>query len=105
MIVSNKGGLPETITDGIILKKIDENEIYKNIEKLIVNEKIRKKYQINSFKNFKYTHKFISNLIDNYRSNLIKKIYESKILYSNKTLKILHVANFNERHDGRLYFV
>ena len=105
VIVSNKGGLPETITDGIILKKIDENEIYKNIEKLIVNEKIRKKYQINSFKNFKYTHKFISNLIDNYRSNLIKKIYESKILYSNKTLKILHVANFNERHDGRLYFV
>jgi glycosyltransferase involved in cell wall biosynthesis len=105
VIVSNKGGLPETITDGIILKKIDEYEIFKNIEKLIKNPKLRKKYQINSFNNFKYTHKFITNLIDKYRLNLIKLNTNSRVEHSNKTLKILHVANFNERHDGRLYFV
>ncbi|MDC0215677.1 glycosyltransferase [Candidatus Pelagibacter sp.] len=105
VIVSNRGGLPETITDGIILKKIDDNEIFKSIEKLIKNEKIRKKYQINSYKKFKYTHKFISSIIDNYRSNLIHIIDKSETVYSNKTLKVLHVANFNERHDGRLYFV
>ena len=29
VIISNKGGLPETITDGIILRKLDVNNVYK----------------------------------------------------------------------------
>ena len=35
VIISNKGGLPETITDGIILRKLDVNNVYKSIKKLI----------------------------------------------------------------------
>ena len=31
VIISNRGGLPETITNGRILKKLNVNEIYKNI--------------------------------------------------------------------------
>ena len=38
VIISNKGGLPETITDGIILKKLNSDEIYKNIKELIINK-------------------------------------------------------------------
>ena len=40
-IVSNRGGLPETVTDGIILKKLNEKELYKNIQFLINNKKYR----------------------------------------------------------------
>ena len=29
VIISNRGGLPETITNGIILKKLDVKNIYK----------------------------------------------------------------------------
>ena len=42
VIISNKGGLPETITNGIILKNLTVNEIYKNIKDLIFNHKKRK---------------------------------------------------------------
>ena len=34
-IISNKGGLSETTDHGIILKKVDEANLYKNIKKLI----------------------------------------------------------------------
>ena len=43
VIISNKGGLPETITNGVIVKKLDVPNVYKEIEKLIKN----KKYRIN----------------------------------------------------------
>ena len=39
VIISNKGGLPETITDGIILKKLTVNDLYRNIKNLILNKK------------------------------------------------------------------
>ena len=45
VIISNRGGLPETITNGIILKKLNEQELFKEIEFLIKNNTIRKKYQ------------------------------------------------------------
>ena len=47
VIISNKGGLPETITNGIILKKLSSNEIFKEIELLIKNKNIRKKFTKN----------------------------------------------------------
>ena len=52
VIVSNKGGLPETITDGIILKNLSSDEIYKNIKELIINKVKLKKIQKNSLKIF-----------------------------------------------------
>ena len=39
VIISNRGGLPETITDGIILRKLNSNEIYLAIKKLILNKR------------------------------------------------------------------
>ena len=35
VIISDKGGLPETLKDGIILKKLNEKFLFKEIEKLI----------------------------------------------------------------------
>ena len=103
VIISNKGGLPETITNGIILKKLDFNNIYKEIESLILNKKKRKELQILSLKNFFLSHKYVSNLIDQIKDEKLsnKKYY---LNINKKTLRILHVTNFNERHDGRLFF-
>ena len=77
-IISNRGGLPETITNGRILKKLNVNEIYKNIEDLIKNSSIRKKYQRLSYKNFYLSHEYVSDLIDKVRNNL-SKISNSQI--------------------------
>ena len=104
VIISNRGGLSETITNGVILKKLDYLSVYKEIEKLIINSSKRKKLQSLSLKNFFLTHSYISKLIDNVRDIKLstnKKIYLQK---SKKTLRILHVTNFNERHNGRLFF-
>lgn len=104
-IVSNRGGLPETITNGIILKKLNVVEVFKKIKLLIDNDKLRRKYQKNSYSNYKFTHEYISKLIDNYRDNLLNFPIKKGNSFTKKSLKILHVANFNERHDGRLFFV
>ena len=52
-----------------------------------------------------HTHENIVNKIDTYRFAAINS-NSFKINYYNKKekLKILHVTNFNERHDGRLFF-
>ena len=57
-----------------------------------------------SIQNFYLTHEFVSKLIDDYRS---EKLFLNKAFYFKsklKNLRILHVTNFNERLDGRLFF-
>ena len=104
VIISNKGGLPETITNGVILKKINSNELYKSIENLILDKKKLKNLQIKSLKNFYLTDNYSSKKIDKYRDKLLNSFYFEKNNLNLKNLKILHVTNFNERHDGRLFY-
>jgi len=105
-IISNKGGLPETVTNGIILKNLSINTVYKAINDLIENKEKRVKIQKLSIKNFFHTNKVSSKNIDEYREKLlpIKKNLNRLNLRLGKSLRILHVTNFNERHDGRLFF-
>ena len=100
VIITNRGGLPETITNGVIVDKLSKLNIYNAIEKLILNKKIRTNLQKLSIKNFILTNKNASNLIDAYREKILKNLIEKK----KKKLKILHVTNFNERHNGRLFY-
>ena len=104
VIISNRGGLPETITNGIILNKLNYLELYKAIEELILNIKKRQELQRLSIKNFYLTHKYVSKKIDDYRDNILKKRTEQFNIKAHKSLKILHVTNFNERHNGRLFY-
>ena len=104
VIISNRGGLPETITNGIILNKLNYLELYKAIEELILNKKKRQELQRLSIKNFYLTHKYVSKKIDDYRDNILKKRTEQFNIKAHKSLKILHVTNFNERHNGRLFY-
>tara|TARA_B100000787_G_C16195055_1_gene300188 strand:+ start:264 stop:2369 length:2106 start_codon:yes stop_codon:yes gene_type:complete len=99
-IISNKGGLPETTSDALVLKDINSMSLYILIKKLITDVKLREVLQINSIKNFYLTNTFVSKLIDNIRDKVSKKSFTQKI----KKLKILHITNFNERHNGRLFY-
>ena len=104
VIITNKGGLPETVTDAKIISNLNEKKLTSTISYLIKDNKFRKKLQTLSIKNFYLTHKFVSNKIDEYRS---EKLYFNKNIFlkiKNKSLRILHVTNFNERLDGRLFF-
>ena len=100
VIITNRGGLPETITNGVIVEKLSKKNIFDAIENLILNSKNRKKLQNLSLKNFTLTNKNASKLIDTYRDKLIN----NSNLIKKKKLKILHVTNFNERHNGRLFY-
>ena len=90
VIISNRGGLPETITDGIILNKLTVSNIYKNIKNLIMKNKKLIDIQKKSYKNFYLDNKFISEKIDNYRNNFFYKSNKK-----DKKLRILHITNFN----------
>ncbi|MDA7802052.1 glycosyltransferase [Candidatus Pelagibacter sp.] len=105
VIISDKGGLKETITDGIIIKKNSVTNIFNAIDHLIINKKKLIHLQKKSYENFYLTNKFACNLIDTYRSKLLDKkltTNNKKILKSK--LKIIHITNFNERHNGRLFY-
>ena len=103
VIISNKGGLPETITNGIILKNLTVKEIYNKIRDLIKNSNKRNNYQKLSYKNFYLSHQYVSKQIDTVRNNLLK-INSPNIYLKPSNLRILHITNFNERHNGRLFF-
>ncbi len=103
VIITNKGGLPETITNARILKKLDLKNLEKNIKFLIDNKKERLILQKKSIENFYLTHKFVTKKIDDYRDEKLK--INNFFTKKNKTnLRILHITNFNERLDGRLFF-
>ena len=102
VIITKRGGLPETITNGIILNKLSKNSVYLAIKNLIHNKKNRTEIQKLSVQNFNLTHKNASMQIDDYRNEIFDKNKFNKFI--NKKLKILHVTNFNERHNGRLFY-
>jgi glycosyltransferase involved in cell wall biosynthesis len=104
VIITNKGGLPETITNARILDKLDQPNLEKSIRFLIENKSYRKTLQKKSILNFYLTHKFVTKKIDDYRDEKLqinKKFFTKKVF---KNLRILHITNFNERLDGRLFF-
>jgi glycosyltransferase involved in cell wall biosynthesis len=100
VIITNRGGLPETITNGVIVEKLNKPNVYNAIEKLILSKKNRVNLQNLSLKNFILTDKHASKLIDNYRQKVLENLTQKK----KKKIKILHVTNFNERHNGRLFY-
>ena len=103
VIISNRGGLKETITNGVIMKKLNHINLFNEIENLIKNKKKRENLQRLSLKNFYLSHSYVSKMLDKVRDQsfkLIKKFNIKKKI----SLRVLHVTNFNERHDGRLFF-
>ena len=104
VVITNKGGLPETITNAKILKTLSSKELKKLLNQLIKNIDLRKSLQKLSIKNFYLTHNFVAKNIDNYRQEKIQSIKNFFIPKKKSKLRILHITNFNERLDGRLFF-
>ena len=102
VIISNRGGLPETSKSAIILKKVNSNEIFNEIEKLIINKNKLVSLQKLNYKNFTFNHKYISKIIDNIRNEFSGlSLFNIK---KNRILKIMHITNVNERFNGRLHY-
>ena len=99
-ITSTKGGLPETFDNKLFINQVNEIELFKLVNFLIKNKKIRLKHQQYNWKNVK--HKL---------SEKVKKIDNLKNFYLNSNfnfnkgikLKILHISTFDERNDHRLF--
>ncbi len=103
VIITNKGGLPETVTNAKIINNLSEKNLTKKISELINNTKMRKQLQKLSIKNFYLTHSFVTKQIDSYRKEKLF-IHKFNTNIIKKSLRILHITNFNERLDGRLFF-
>ena len=95
--------MPETVTNARILKRLNQKNLEKNIKFLINNKSERKILQKKSIENFYLSHEFVTRKIDDYRDEKlqINRFFTKK---NKETLRILHVTNFNERLDGRLFF-
>jgi len=105
VIISDRGGLPETAPHAIKLKILSSEHIFKEIEALILNKKRLLSLQIKNYQNFKLTHSYVAKILDE-----IRKIgyYDKSIkLFNIKkkiVLKIIHATNFNRRFSGRLHY-
>ena len=99
-ITSKRGGLPETFENSLFINKINEQELYKIIKKLIKNNIYRKTIQKINWKNVKHKLTDHVNKIDN-----LKKFFLNSSFNFNKgtKLKILHISTFDERSDHRLF--
>ena len=99
-IISNKGGLPETTDDCIILKKLDSTELYKELKKLITNQKLRKRIQIKAFRNVKHLIIDNSKFIDQIRRNTFQKF---NLNFIKNKLRIINIYNTGQKLNHRLY--
>ena len=87
--------MPATLTNGVILRTLSVNEIYKKIDQLITHSKQRHVLQKLSYKNFYLSHEYVSDQIDKVRNNLIK-ISKPFLSTSQTNLRILNITNFKE---------
>ena len=99
-IISNKGGLAETTDQAIILKKLDTSNLYKEIKKLILNDKKRKLIQRNSRINVKHIVAANTKIIDQIRESIFPT-YKINLL-KNK-IKIINLYNQGQKLNHRLF--
>lgn len=97
VITSKSGGLKETFFNNLVLKDNTENELFNLINKLIKNEKLLKKNQIQNYNNVIHTINKSIQKLDLLRQNVIKT--DKK----NNYLKIIHISNFGTKTDHRLF--
>ena len=105
VIISNRGGLPETAPHAIKLNILSSENIYKEIENLIINKEKLSTLQKKNYYNFRLSHSYVAKIIDNLRKLYFKdnsiKIFNIK---KKIILKIIHTTNFNRRFKGRLHY-
>ena len=104
VIISNRGGLPETINSPILLNTITAKSIFNEIQNLIEDKISLKRLQLDSLKNPLHIISKNVKIIDKDREQILfpqKKFY----INLNKKLKILHIYNKAEKMGSRIYFI
>jgi len=99
-ITSNKGGLPETSDHHYLLQKLDANNLYRALSKLITNVSLRKKIQKKNFENTKHLISQNTKLIDQIRDKAVNKY---KINFLKKKIKIINIYNLGQKLNHRLF--
>ena len=99
-IISNKGGLRETSNNAIVLKRLNSNELYLEIKKLIKNSKKRKYLQNQSRNDIKHLISENTKIIDNVRENCVPFFNINLI---KKKLKIINLYNQGQKLNHRLF--
>ena len=69
-ITTRNGGLPETFKNDLFLNKINSNELYKLIKKLIINNKLRLKLQKKNFSNVIHKIAIKVKIIDDLKNHI-----------------------------------
>ncbi len=99
-IISNRGGLRETTNTAIVLKKLNSNELYLEIKKLIRNNKKRKILQSLGRKNIKHLISENTKIIDQIRESCVPFF---NINFNKKKLKIINLYNQGQKLNHRLF--
>ena len=100
-IISNKAGLAESKNIALVLKKNETNILFQILKKVTSDKNFRRSKQNLFYKKNNFNLKRISSKLDILR-DLILNPNINKIV--NEQKKVLHIANFNENADGRLYY-
>ena len=99
-ITSDRGGLTETFKNELILKKLDRKNLFFLISRLIKNPKLLKRIQKDNFSNVIHKIEKKVQKLDDLKNYLLTP----KINFINKKKhKILHISQFDERNDFRLF--
>ena len=99
-ITSNRGGLPETFNNhDLTIDNLTVKDLMKAISSLIKNKKKLVSIQRKNFSNVVHKLDDQVNFIDSIKFNLNKKFNTLK----NLGPKILHISNFNEKNNHRLF--
>ena len=104
VIISNKGGLPETSKNAIILKSLDVKTLFKNIEGLIKNKKKLTQIQKKIYSSFFLNHKYVTGIIDNIRKKNYNQRIKDNITTIKKLPKIKGVKEILYPFRGRLHY-
>ena len=99
-ITSNNGGLIETFNNELVLKKISSNELFKEVDKLIKNEKLLKNIQNKNFSNVIHKLSYQVSKLDKIKKFLL---FDTLNFFRSKNKKILHISTFDERNNHRLF--
>ena len=99
-ITTDRGGLKETFKTNLTLRNLSYLSLEKMISKIIRDKKKLKEIQKMNLKNTIHKIDVLTSKIDNLKSNFLTR----RINYiQNKSLKILHIGNFDEKNDFRLF--
>ena len=100
-IISDVAGLKESKSIAYVLKNNNSTELFKVLKILTKKNLLRKKLQNQFYDNNKLSIQFTSKQTDKIRFNILHSLINNNKL---KKIKVLHIANFNELSEGRLYY-